>query len=182
MDIDEIGEKDQKDASRPSWEKAFRLVCQMTWRGNETELVDQFMDALIALSSAEHGLIVLNHEGKLVVVVARNMKPADFLKAKDELSWTITNKVIATGNPVITIDAMHDPTLSASESIQGLHLKSVCCLPIKTIDGQVHGAMYLDNRSVNNAFVGDNVEILKTFSGLLSGHIETLRIVARLRT
>jgi len=80
------------------------------------------------------------------------------------LSDSIVRKVLASREPVIVSDALHDREFSQSESVVDFKLCSVLCVPLLA-RGNLLGAIYLGNDNVVNLFTHESLEVAKIFAG-----------------
>lgn len=161
MDLLDLTDVVYGAAPRPDWKQGFQLAVQLSAITNHTALVDQIVDTVIGLSHAERGFLVLREENKNHIVAARHFEQHTIQDPMQELSRTIVERVLHSGAPVILMDATSDHTFGAIDSVRRLQLKSIGCLPLRTVDGTTIGAIYLDNRSINNAFTGESLQILE---------------------
>ena len=126
-------------------------------------LLSMIMDAVIDLTGAERGFIILRQEGKLQVEVARNIDRETIRRSKYKISQSIAEEVIEAGVPVFTTDAQDDERYRDYVSIHALKLRSIVCIPLKDRD-QTFGAIYLDNRFQANAFNEEHRGLLEAFA------------------
>ena len=97
------------------------------------------LDAMIRLSGAQRGFILLSHaDGSQEVAAARNMERRRVEDAASEISRRVVGAVLADGKPVRLEDALHTEPFSLAESVTRLKLLSVLCAPIHA-DGPEHG-------------------------------------------
>ena len=107
------------------------------------------LDAMIRLSGAQRGFILLSHaDGAQEVAAARNMERGRIADAAAEISRRVVGAVLAEGKPVRLEDALHTEPFSLAESVTRLKLLSVLCAPIRADDrisglpaGRVAGAV-----------------------------------------
>jgi len=170
------------ETSSPVWKKALLLASKMASVEDETALIDQVMDDLVELTQAERAFLLLRDGDDARVVAARNLSKEDIHSPANNLSWAIASHVFLTGNPVVTINAMADPKFKVSDSVNKLKLKSILCLPLKTHSGQIAGAIYLDNRSINSAFTGPTVEVLESFCEIAAQALKKFQTVVQLKS
>ncbi|MCU0664050.1 MAG: sigma 54-interacting transcriptional regulator [Myxococcota bacterium] len=107
-------------------------------------LLDELMDAMIGLTGATKGFLVLFEGEAPVVKVARNIHKENVDTAVAQLSDSIIAKVVETRAPVIVSDALNDSTFGTAESVINLRLSSVMCLPLMD-RGRLLGLVYLGN-------------------------------------
>jgi transcriptional regulator with GAF, ATPase, and Fis domain len=143
-------------------------------------LLNMIMDAVIDLTGAERGFIVLRDEGKLSVEVARNIDRETIKKSKYKISQSIAEQVIETGAAVFATDAQEDERYRDYVSIHALKLRSIVCIPLKDRDS-TFGAIYLDNRFQANAFNEEHRGLLEAFAEQAAVAITNARLHERNR-
>jgi DNA-binding NtrC family response regulator len=102
------------------------------------------LDALVDVSGAERGFLLLRRGGELDVRCARNMDHEEVARARDKVSRTLLDRAISAGRPVVATDA----DVSALESLRDQKVRSVCALPLRACGG----AVYLDHRHAQELF------------------------------
>jgi transcriptional regulator with GAF, ATPase, and Fis domain len=144
------------------------------------ELLDALMDAVIEITNADKGFLVLMEGETLDVKVARNLKRENIADAVAQLSDAIVAKVIKTRRPVIISDAMHDIEFSGSKSVMQLKLTSVICCPL--LDrGRLIGLIYVGNDSVVDLFQDDTMKVLTVFASEASLIVANALLLDELR-
>ncbi len=129
------------------------------------EVLSRAMDAAIELTRAERGFLLLvgEEDGQLEVGVARNLDRERLGRSHFKFSKSIAERVIATGNPIVTVDAGSDQRFPDKTSIHAMRLKSVISVPIVAPSG-VQGALYLDNRFQRGRFEENDLEMMMAFA------------------
>ena len=91
-------------------------------------------------------------------------------------STSVVEKVLATGEPIVTADASQDAFLVGQESIETNHIRCVICLPLHDPKGQL-GVLYLDSREPGKVFDALDLEFLESLAGhaALALRVHTLR-------
>ena len=126
-------------------------------------VLERVMDAVIELTSAERGILMLRDEdGSLKVQVARNFDQANIGSDDLTLSRTITDRVFESGQAIVTSNAAEDPRFSERQSVVGYFLRSIVAGPL-SVRGEVLGVMYVDNRLKSGAFSPDDTKLLEAF-------------------
>ncbi|MCC7206507.1 MAG: GAF domain-containing protein, partial [Anaerolineae bacterium] len=139
-------------------------------------VLDQVMDAIIQLTGAERGFLVLqDDDGNLKVTVARNFDQETLGKDGIALSRTVTNKVLQTGAPIVTTNAQEDPRFAGQHSIISQSLRSIMATPLR-VRGQVIGVVYVDNRVRSGLFNEADLEMLDAFSAQAAVAIDNARL------
>jgi transcriptional regulator with GAF, ATPase, and Fis domain len=132
-----------------------------------SELLKALMDAVIEVTHADKGFLLLVRDEGPEIAVARNLRQQDIPPSVRHLSDSIVAKVIAQRRPVIVSDALHDAEFKGSESVMNLKLCSVMCAPL-IAQGQLHGLLYVGNDSVVNLFEEHSLDVLTIFAAQAS--------------
>lgn len=139
-------------------------------------VLDQVMDAIIHLTAAERGFLMLrDDDGGLTVKVARNLDQKTLTSDHFKFSRTIANQVLDTGKPILTTNAIEDPRFSAQASIIGQALRSIMATPLRA-RGEVIGVVYVDNRMMAGLFNEDDLAALDTFAGQAAIALDNARL------
>jgi signal transduction histidine kinase len=139
-------------------------------------VLDQVMDAIIQLSRAERGfLMLLEDDGTLHVRVARNFDQENVNNESFALSQTITRRVVDSGAPIVTTNAQEDPRFASAQSIVSHALRSIMATPLRA-RGQIIGVVYVDNRMKAGLFSEKDLDVLDTFAGQAAIAIDNARL------
>jgi transcriptional regulator with GAF, ATPase, and Fis domain len=121
------------------------------------------MDAVIEITNADKGFLILAEAETLDIKVARNLNRENIADAITQLSDSIIAKVVRTRKPVIISDAMHDDEFSSAKSVMHLKVSSVICVPL--LDrGRLLGLIYVGNDSIRDLFQDQTLRVLTVFS------------------
>ncbi len=139
-------------------------------------VLNQVMDAIIRLTGAERGfLMLMDDDGNLEVKVARNFEREQVQDSDLAVSRTITRQVVDTGQPVVTTNALEDPRFSQQESVITHNLRSILCTPLRA-RGKIIGVVYVDNRIRSGIFSEQDLEMLDAFASQAAVSIENARL------
>jgi transcriptional regulator with GAF, ATPase, and Fis domain len=171
------------------------------------ELLEAMLDAVIEVTGAEKGLILLLEEGggatagidpvadppaptpdglpravesKPVVRASRHVKKEAITDTAGVISDSIVRRVLESGRAVIVSDALSDTQFGTSESVIALHLSSVMCAPLVS-QGHVIGAMYVGNDRVKGLFSRGQLDVLSIFAGQASLILQNAMLLTALR-
>src|SRR5262249_46755822 len=109
-----------------------------------SRLLDLVLDAVIELTDAERGFLLLaDRAGQLAVRAARNIDERTLSAAELALSRSIAERAAREGQPVFTVDAQGDARFEAAHSMAALKLRSVLAVPL-LVKGRVSGTIYVD--------------------------------------
>jgi transcriptional regulator with GAF, ATPase, and Fis domain len=132
-----------------------------------SELLRVLMDAVVDVTHADKGFLLLVRGEAPEIAVARNLKGEDIPNGVRHLSDSIVAKVLQTKRPLIVSDALHDVEFKTSESVMNLKLCSVMCAPL-LVQGQLIGLLYVGNDNVVNLFEENSLDVLSVFAGQAS--------------
>ncbi|HEX8992648.1 MAG TPA: adenylate/guanylate cyclase domain-containing protein [Anaerolineales bacterium] len=145
------------------------------------EVLRIVMDNIVRLTHAERGFLVLRDaRGQMVTQVARNWEKESIKSTEAATSRTIVQRVIETGEAVITTNAQEDQRFSGTESIVALNLRSILCVPLK-VKNELIGVIYTDNRIRAGIFTEAERDLLVAFSNQAAVAIENARLFTSLR-
>jgi transcriptional regulator with GAF, ATPase, and Fis domain len=130
-------------------------------------LLDQLLDVVVQVTTADKGFIVLMESGEPVVKVARNLRRETISDAVSHLSDSILAKVVETRKALIVSDALSDAQFKNSLSVMNLKLTSVMCVPLLE-RGNLIGLIYVGNDNVRQLFDEASLEILTIFASQAS--------------
>ncbi len=143
-------------------------------------LLDELMDALLEVTHADKGFLILFEDGEMSVRAARNVARESIAGAVDRVSDSIIRRVVETRRPLVVADALHDSEWSGSTSVVNLKLCSVMCAPLMQ-KGDVFGVIYLGNDNVVSLFDERALEVLAPFSAQASLLVQNAMLLDSLR-
>ena len=133
----------------------------------------------VELLRAERGYVLLAEaDGSLTVHAARG-GAGD--AARTEFSRSIAEGVVATREPVVTLDARGDTRLKSFASVHQLLLESVACVPILAPSGEAIGALYLETRVRPGRHFERELPTLRAFADQVAIALENARLVGENR-
>ncbi|MEM6730141.1 MAG: sigma 54-interacting transcriptional regulator [Myxococcota bacterium] len=125
------------------------------------ESLDDLLDSILAhatgLLGCERGLLLVDRNGVDILSARHHIDHRD-----QRFSSTVANRVLETGESLLTSDALADPRFSEQASVQALRLRSVLCVPVRS--GQIRGALYLDHRVSESVFSKHDLELAEAFA------------------
>jgi signal transduction histidine kinase len=128
-------------------------------------VLNQVMDAIIQLTGAERGFLMLrDDDGGLAVKAARNLDQQTLDSTEFKYSRTVVNQVLDSGKPVLSTNAAEDPRFAGHASIIGQALRSIMATPLRA-RGNVIGVVYVDNKAITGLFNQDDLDALDAFAG-----------------
>lgn len=157
-----------KASDKAVYQRLFEIGKRLLAESEVNKLLTIAMDYAIEISRAERGMIILfDGEGNTLFQTARNLKKQDIDHPEFEISRTIIDKVKAQGTPTCLRNALDDPALRKSNSVERLKILSVICLPLN-YEGKVFGVVYLDNRTVRGVFKSETCTFIQEFANFIS--------------
>jgi transcriptional regulator with GAF, ATPase, and Fis domain len=143
-------------------------------------LLDELLDALVEVTQADKGFLILLDDGEMTVRAARNVGRETIEGAVSRVSDSIVRRVVETGRSLVVADALHDAEWAGSSSVVNLKLCSVMCAPLKQ-KGEVFGVIYLGNDNVVSLFDERALEPLTVFAAQASLLVQNALLLDSLR-
>jgi transcriptional regulator with GAF, ATPase, and Fis domain len=165
--VDEIAVQPEEAANTvadlDAYTKLYEFSDQLMHVRDLTELLDTLMDAVIQITNADKGFLILAEAETLDIKVARNLNRENIADAITQLSDSIIAKVVKTRRPVIISDAMSDDEFAGAKSVMHLKVSSVICVPL--LDrGRLLGLIYVGNDSIRDLFQDQTLRVLTVFA------------------
>ncbi len=167
--------------------RQLRALSEMSTRITNSLDIDtvlqETMELVIVLTNAERGYIVLRNEesGELEFrisseggLMGRAMGTGD----RPQISMSVVNEVISTGEPLLADNAFKDERLSENQSIINFTLRSVLCVPLRYKE-RVIGVVYVDNRLVAGVFTERELNLMLAFANTAAVAIANARMYMR---
>lgn len=142
-----------------------------------TELLNQVMDSIIQLTGAERGFLMLqdNPTSSLQTMVARSVDQEAIDDRSLEISRTVVERAVSSGQGIVTDNAQEDDRFAGLESVVGYQLRSIMCAPLRA-RGRIIGAAYVDNRLFAGVFQQDDLDLLEAFTNQAAMAIDNARL------
>lgn len=155
----------------------YRVSSMLGGSLNLDEVLNQVMDAVIELTRAERGFLVLTtpETGQLVLRAARNFVGESLSEESMQVSRTVIDSVIRTGQGIVTTNAQEDPRFASQASVIAFALRSILCAPLRS-RGHVIGAVFVDNRVQTGLFDEADLSMLNAFASQAAVTIENARL------
>lgn len=139
-------------------------------------VLNQVMDAIIQLTQAERGFLMLrNDDGSVTVKAARNFDQQTLTSDNFKFSRTVAYQVLDNGEPVVTTNATEDPRFAGQASVVGQSLRSIMATPLR-VRGRVIGLIYVDNNAITGLFEESDLEMLDAFTGQAAVAIDNAQL------
>jgi signal transduction histidine kinase len=157
-------------------EALYEVSAQLGTSLDLSEVLNQVMDAIIQLTGAERGFLMLyDEDSKLRTEAARNVDQETIAGKTMQISRTVLERAASTGKGILTSNAQEDERFSTQESVIGFQLRSIMCAPLRA-RGRVIGAVYVDNKLFSGVFEEDDLELLATFANQAAIAIDNAKL------
>lgn len=164
----ELSDERQQRQSVKRFERLYDVVRMLGSSLKIQEVLDHVMDAVIELTGAERGFLLMrDDDGDLEVTAARNLDQQTLSSEDFQYSRTITNYVLDEGESITTTNALEDPRFNTKQSVLNQALRSIMATPLRA-RGRVIGVAYVENRIVAGIFGDDDLNTLETLAGQAS--------------
>lgn len=145
------------------------------------EVLQIVMDTIVRLTGAERGFLMLrDKDGEMHTRIARNWEQESINKNEFAISRTIVQRVIDTGEAVLTTNAREDPRFGGQESIIAFNLRSILCVPLM-VKTDLIGVIYTDNRIRTGIFTEADRDLMIAFANQAAVAIENARLFSSLK-
>ncbi|HEY5373132.1 MAG TPA: sigma 54-interacting transcriptional regulator [Polyangiaceae bacterium] len=138
-------------------------------------LTERVTDYAVELARAEHGFVLLRQASGALTVHTSRSRAGDAAHA--EFSRSIAETVVASGEPVLTMNAQSDARMQSYASVHQMNLESVVCLPILAPSGAAIGALYLETRLRPGAHFERELPTLRAFADQVAIALENARLI-----
>lgn len=170
--ITEIADKAQEQESAGRFEALYKVSRILGTSLDLQTVLDQVMDAVIQLTGAERGFLMLNDDdGNLTIKAARNFDQQTVSDTELDYSHTVANLVIDSEEAVLTTNALEDPRFKQQQSVMKQSLRSIMAAPLFA-RGSVIGIAYVENRIIAGLFTEDHLDTLQALVGQASVAID----------
>ncbi len=169
--------KDKTTSQQARLAALYEVSSQLGTSLDLSEVLNQVMDAIIKLTGAERGFLMLfdDVKGQLQTMAARNVDQETIDGRSMEISRTVVERAAVSGEGILTNNAQEDERFSNQKSVVGYQLRSIMCAPLRT-RGRTIGAAYVDNRLFSGVFQQEDLNLLSTFANQAAIAIENARL------
>jgi transcriptional regulator with GAF, ATPase, and Fis domain len=188
--LEELGEDAAVSGSAPARPRArgravattrrdelLRIYRRLAREDHLERLLEQVVDAVMELTDAERGaVVVLATDGTERVEVTRELGQGT---AAVRYSRSVIERVLVSGEPVLSVDAAADDRFDESRSISHLNLRSVLAVPLR-FRGELVGAAYVDHRLRRGNFDEHDLAHMEEFAELAALAVAHARAVRAL--
>jgi len=151
---------------------------------NSTLILDDILGLVmlnsVELLKAERGfLMLLDSDNRLQFKTAHNIKKKELTNKDLQVSTTLANSVLDSGNSVYTSDALNDERFAKKKSVLEMNIRSAMCVPLRIKD-QIIGIVYLDNSSETNIFLKSDLHLFELFADMAALAIQNAQYYSEL--
>ncbi|AKT42628.1 sigma 54-interacting transcriptional regulator [Chondromyces crocatus] len=132
----------------------------------------------VSTSSVSTSVPPVGADGDLSIHASRDQAGDD---PHARFSRSIAERVLLSGEPVVTASARNDARMADYVSVHQLMLQSVACVPIRARSGAVIGALYLETRLRPTASFDGELPTLIALADQVAIAIDTARLVGENR-
>ncbi|ADG19317.1 multi-sensor signal transduction multi-kinase [Paraburkholderia atlantica] len=150
-------------------------------------VIDTFMKAVLTHAGADRGVLILTLPPGGPRIEAEATVRQDTVIVEQEsvavderrLAMKIVNYVLRTREIAIVSDSAADPVLGADPYLAAHSVRATLCMPLLR-QGQLAGALYLENRLAAGAFVDSRVAALNVLASQVTIALENARLYREL--
>ncbi len=158
-------------------ERLLRIHRRLAREDRLEPLLEQVIDSVMELTDAERGAVVVLGVGGERREVTRELGGAG---GGVQFSQSVIERVLASAEPVLSVDAAADDRFDGSRSISHLNLRSVLAVPLR-FRGELLGAVYVDHRLRRGNFDDDDLAHVEEFAELAALAVAHARALDEVR-
>jgi serine phosphatase RsbU (regulator of sigma subunit) len=138
------------------------------------DVLQKLLDELFKIyPQADEGFVLLNDpEGERLVVKAAEERGTTANSGSLRASMTIVKHAMESGQAILSADALEDSRFNMSESLSGLEIRSMLCVPLMSQQGHALGVIQLDTKSLRQQFSADDLDLLVSIGSQASLAVE----------
>lgn len=146
-----------------------------------SELLPRVVASMLELTNAERGFLLLaGPAGDLEVAARSGLSWRDLRAQEFNGSLGAVQRVLATGGPVVSTDALSDAELGERASVVTTGIRALLCVPVRALDRLI-GVMYADSRRPGAAFTDLDLQILEALAAQAGLAIAVARLDEELK-
>jgi serine phosphatase RsbU (regulator of sigma subunit) len=172
------------DLDRRTIEVLLETIARVSTLRDIQELLVDIVDHSVELTASERGfLILVGAEGQPEVRVARSRERCDVTEDV-RFSTSVVNKVLASGEPMLSTVQSDSDALELGRSVFDLKLRAVMCVPLAVgvsnasgpAPGLPPGALYVDSRAATREFNHRDLGLFYALARNISIALENARL------
>jgi sigma-B regulation protein RsbU (phosphoserine phosphatase) len=122
-----------------------------------TRMLDGLFDIF---TQAEEGFVLLQEDGNTNPVIRATRRRNETSDRTPSISLTIVRQSMSSGEAILSADVMGDDRFLSSQSLAGMQLRSMMCVPLVGLDGQSLGLIQLASHNVALPFEESDLDVL----------------------
>lgn len=141
-------------------------------------LLPKILDTLFnVFPHADRGCILFEEPGttRMIPKAMKHRRAGEDETVK--LSRTILKTVIEQKTGILSADAASDSRFEASESISNLTIRSMMCVPMLSLSGEVMGVINIDTQNPFNQFKEEDLDLLVAVAGQAALSYESAKLL-----
>lgn len=141
----------------------YEIARELATTVNVDETLQLILTHALTLVKAERGFIVLADEAQPIgfrIAISRQFSLENTEEGEFRLSRSLIQRVIESGQAIVTTNAQEDPRFQSSASIVNYRIRSVMAVPL-IYERELLGAIYLDTRISERLFSKEDLALLQ---------------------
>jgi transcriptional regulator with GAF, ATPase, and Fis domain len=172
-----VDRRPEPDGETARLQQLLRLFRRLARHDSLERLLEQIVEAMMELTDAERGVVCVGQGDQRIEVVR------EFAAGGEGVSFSrsVIDRVLGSGEPVLSVDAASDDRFDGSRSISHLNLRSVLAVPL-VFRGELLGAAYVDHRLRRGNFDATDLSHMEDFADLAALAVAQARALLAVRT
>jgi serine phosphatase RsbU (regulator of sigma subunit) len=146
---------------------------------NLGDVLQKILDGLFQIfPQADEGFVILRDpkRHKLSVKATKTRSPDGENTVR--VSMTIVRHALKSGQAILSADAVGDPRFDSSQSLSGLMIRSMMCVPFVGKSGEALGVLQIDTKDIRHQFSNDDLDLLVAVGSQAGLAVENARLHA----
>lgn len=141
------------------------------------EVLQSLLDGLFKVfPQADSGFVLLDgRDDRGRLIKSAQAKGGD-ATGSVRISNTILRRAMESGEAILSADALEDSRFNSSESLDGLGIRSMMCVPLIGQEGRALGVIQLDTTSLRHQFTQADLDVLVSVGSQATLAIENARL------
>ncbi|RME82582.1 MAG: GAF domain-containing protein, partial [Planctomycetota bacterium] len=163
----------QTDRPETRFSILYNISALLTRVGDLEELAQKVLQAIFEEFPADRGAILIQKKEKWIPLASQTKE--DGPGGEIQLSQSIINEVIQSGDGVLTKDAIADDRFSGGQSIVDLNIHSAISVPLK-VEKEIVGILYIDTIQQGDVFTEDDLKLFVAVGMQISQVIQRIKL------
>jgi sigma-B regulation protein RsbU (phosphoserine phosphatase) len=162
-------------------EVKLRAILEMSNMLARTLKLDDVLQSLLdgcfkVFPQADSGFVMLAAGEERESIVKAALARGGDATGSVRMSNTILRTAMQSGEAILSADALEDSRFDASESLDGLGIRSMICVPLMAKGGEALGAIQLQTQSLRHQFTQSDLDVLISVGSQAILAIENARL------